>query len=75
MCICVDKLVLNFYAGVIEKNTSEDHPFEKMEPTKLKNSRLGLFRWLFTKPLTCTLLNFKGETKNFLDCLLFVIFL
>ena len=30
---------------------------------------------LFTKPLTCTLENFTGETKNFLDCLLFAIFL
>ena len=29
----------------------------------------------FTKPCTCTLVNFTGETKNFLDCLLFVIFL
>ena len=27
----------------------------------------------FTKPPTCTLLNFTEETKNVLDCLLFVI--
>ena len=26
----------------------------------------------FTKPRTCTLVNFTGETKNFLDYLLFV---
>ena len=29
----------------------------------------------FTKPRTCTLVNFTGETKNFLDWLLFVTFL
>ena len=23
----------------------------------------------FTNPFTCTLVNFTGETKNFLDCL------
>ena len=28
----------------------------------------------FTKPRTCTLVNFTGETKNFLICLFFVIF-
>ena len=28
----------------------------------------------FTKPRTCTLVNFTGETKNVHDCLLFVIF-
>ena len=27
---------------------------------------------LFTKPRTCTLVNFTEETKNFLDCLLFL---
>ena len=25
----------------------------------------------FTKPRTCALVNFTGETKNFRDCLLF----
>ena len=29
----------------------------------------------FTKPRTCTFVNFTGETKNFLDILLFLIFL
>ena len=36
---------------------------------------IGAYRWLFTKPRTCTLVNFSGETKNVLDFLLFVIFL
>ena len=49
--------------------------FYRVYKKRLVGRPLAYIVGSFSKPRACTLVNFTGETKNFLDCLIFAVFL